>query len=216
MMAAIRVPMETALPASRPLLRIAALSALLALPLSAGLALPSFAGNIAPPAAADETYRERLFESLKNARSEAEGRAIENAIWEMWMAQAPTEEVARSIRQAMDARESYDYSRALALLDTAVTAAPDYAEAWNQRAFVRFLKEDFEGSLTDIDRALELEPRHFGALSGRALVLMRFGRMEAAQRTLREAVAIHPWLQERSMIIPEPGEVIPAPGGRDI
>lgn len=204
------------MPASRSLLRRAVLSALLALPLSASLPLPSFAGDLAPPATADEAYGKRLFESLRNAHSEVEGRAIENAIWEMWMAQAPTEEIARSIRDAMDARESYDYTRALALLDAAVTAAPDYAEAWNQRAFVRFLREDFEGSLTDIDRALQLEPRHFGALSGRALVLMRFGRMEAAQRALREAVAIHPWLKERALIIPEPGEIIPEPGGRDI
>lgn len=200
------------MPVSRLFLCLAALMALLA----SGQPLPAFAGDVAPPAAVDETYRERLFENLKNAPSEAEARAIENAIWEMWMAQAPNADVARSISDAMTARESYDYSRALALLDTAVAAAPDYAEAWNQRAFVRFLREDFDGALTDIDRALELEPRHFGALSGRALVLMRFGRMEAAQRTLREAVAIHPWLKERSLIIPEPGEILPVPGGRDI
>lgn len=200
------------MPASRFLLCLAALAALLA----AALHTPAFAGDIAPPAATDDTYRDRLFESLKNARSEAQGRAVEDAIWEMWMAKAPNADVARSIRDAMAARESYDYSRALSLLDTAVAAAPDYAEAWNQRAFVRFLKEDFEGALSDIDHALQLEPRHFGALSGRALVLMRFGRMEAAQRTLREAVAIHPWLKERALIIPEPGEILPSPGGRDI
>lgn len=200
------------MPASRFLLCLAALAALLA----AALHTPAFAGDIAPPAATDDTYRDRLFESLKNARSEAQGRAVEDAIWEMWMAKAPNADVARSIRDAMAARESYDYSRALSLLDTAVATAPDYAEAWNQRAFVRFLKEDFEGALSDIDHALQLEPRHFGALSGRALVLMRFGRMEAAQRTLREAVAIHPWLKERALIIPEPGEILPSPGGRDI
>lgn len=204
------------MPASRFIPCLAALLVLLAPPLAAGVSQPAFAGDPPPRAGTDEPYRERLFESLKNARSEAEARAIENAIWEMWMAQAPTGEVARIIRDAMAARESYDYNRALSLLDAAVSAAPDYAEAWNQRAFLRFLKEDFDGALADIDHALELEPRHFGALSGRALVLMRFGRVEAAQRTLREAVAIHPWLKERTLIIPEPGEILPAPGGRDI
>ncbi|MGB3387853.1 MAG: tetratricopeptide repeat protein [Pseudaminobacter sp.] len=189
---------------------------LAALPLSTALPQVSSAVEIAPGEQMDKAYQQRLFESLRNARTEAEGRAIENAIWEMWMAQAPTEGIARGVKDAMDARESYDYDRALALLDAAVAAAPDYAEAWNQRAFIRFLKEDFDGALADIERTLALEPRHFAALSGRALVLMRQGRMELAQQALREAVAIHPWLKERSMIVPEPGEVVPAPGGRDI
>lgn len=199
----------------KPFRQFAALAFLAAFPLSA---LPHIASavEIVPAEQIDETYQQRLFESLKNARTEAEGRAIENAIWEMWMAQAPTSDVARGVKDAMDARESYDYDRALALLDAAIAAAPDYAEAWNQRAFIRFLKEDFDGALTDIEQTLTLEPRHFAALSGRALVLMRQGRMELAQQALREAVAIHPWLKERSMIVPEPGEVVPAPGGRDI
>lgn len=199
----------------KPFRRLAALALLTAFPLPA---VPHIACAIefVPAGQVDDTYQQRLFESLKNARTEAEGRAIENAIWEMWMAQAPNEDIARSVKDAMDARESYDYDRALALLDAAIAAAPDYAEVWNQRAFIRFLKEDFDGALTDIEKTLMLEPRHFAALSGRALVLMRQGRMELAQQALREAVAIHPWLKERSMIVPEPGEVAPAPGGRDI
>ncbi|RUM96041.1 tetratricopeptide repeat protein [Pseudaminobacter arsenicus] len=200
----------------KPFWQRAASAVVVALPLSMPLLSPSSAIEIMPAGQVDDTYQQRLFESLKNARTEVEGRAIENAIWEMWMAQAPTQDIARSVKDAMDARESYDYDRALALLDAAIAAAPDYAEVWNQRAFIRFLKEDFDGALIDIEKTLTLEPRHFAALSGRALVLMRQGRMELAQQALREAVAIHPWLKERSMIIPEPGEVVPAPGGRDI
>jgi tetratricopeptide (TPR) repeat protein len=183
------------------------------------IALPPAPAVAVEVQAVDQTTtmeRERLFESLKNASTEAVGRAIENAFWEMWMAQAPTPEIARSVKQAMDARESYDYDRALSLLDAAIAAAPAYAEAWNQRAFIRFLKEDLDGALADIERTLTLEPRHFAALSGRALTLMRQGRMELAQQALREAVAIHPWLKERAMLIPEPGENPPAPDGRDI
>jgi tetratricopeptide (TPR) repeat protein len=165
------------------------------------------AGAVEPVEAerTEQTHRDRLFDQLKKARTEAEGRAIEHAIWEMWMAEAPTPEIARTVKQAMDARESYDYERALKLLDGVVAAAPTYAEAWNQRAFIRFLREDFDGALEDVEQALKLEPRHFAALSGRALVLMRQGRMEAGQKALREAVEIHPWLKERSMLIPEPG-----------
>jgi tetratricopeptide (TPR) repeat protein len=163
-----------------------------------------------------EARRDRLFEQLKNAKTETEGRALENAIWEMWMAEAPTPEIARTVKAAMDAREAYDYDRALMLIDSVVATAPAYAEGWNQRAFIRFLKEDLDGALDDLDRALELEPRHFGALAGKAIILMQQGRMELGQKALREAVEIHPWLKERPMLVPAPDGPSPQPKGRDI
>lgn len=165
---------------------------------------------------AETELRERLFIRLKQARTPAEGQAIENAIWEMWMANAPTAAVAQDVEAAMAARSSYDFEKAMTLLDGVVTAAPDYAEGWNQRAFVRFLRDEYDEALEDLGRALELEPKHFGALAGKAVILMRQGRMELGQEALREAVAIHPWLRERSMLIPVPGEPDPEPGGRDI
>jgi hypothetical protein len=55
---------------------------------------------------------------------------------------------------------------------------------------------------------LELEPKHFGALAGKAVILIRQGSMAIAQATLRKAVAIHPFLKERHLLI--------EPKGRDI
>lgn len=165
---------------------------------------------------ADAEEADRLFARLKAARSEAEGRLLENAIWEMWMADAPSASVKADVRAAMEVRSSYDFDKALEILDRVVQAAPGYAEGWNQRAFIRFLKDDFDGALEDIDRALELEPRHFAALAGKALVLMRQGRMELGQAALREAVLIHPWLKERSMLIPLPRKKPAAPEDRKI
>src|SRR5690606_4126207 len=156
--------------------------------------------------------RERLFRDLQTAATERQGRMAEDAIWRMWMAQAPSSAIAEAIAEAMRRRESYDWSTALTILDRVVTDAPDYAEGWNQRAFIRFLKQDFDGSLEDIDRALALEPLHFAALSGQALILMQLGRIETGQKVLRQAIEIHPWLKERSMLIPMPGETAPATG----
>lgn len=178
------------------------------------IALLLLTAQIAPAADADE--RDRLFAELQSAPTEAAARVAEDAIWRMWMAEGPTAEIRIAVADAMRARESYDWDKALALLDGVVEAAPDYAEGWNQRAFIHFLKEDFDASLADLDRALELEPRHFAALSGEAMVLMRQGRVELGQKALRAAIAIDPWLRERHMLIPVPGESTPPPGGKTL
>lgn len=163
-------------------------------------------------AASEKPDRAALFRRLRNAQTEREGRMAEDAVWRMWMAEAPTEAVREAVAEAMRRRESYDFDRALAILGRTVADAPAYAEGWNQRAFIRFLKNDFDGSLEDIERTLALEPLHFAALAGKAMILMRQGRMELGQAALRQAVAIHPWLKERSMLIPVPGEIPPGPG----
>lgn len=156
--------------------------------------------------------RQVLFDQLRNAGTEREARRVEDAIWRMWMANAPTSATAEAVTEAMKKRERYDWDGALELLDEATASAPDYAEVWNQRAFVRFLKQDLDGSLEDIDRAIRLEPNHFAALAGKALILIQQGRVELGQTALREAVRLNPWLRERSMLIPRPGEILPGPG----
>lgn len=143
------------------------------------------------------TQKKRLFDRLKNARDQAEGQRAEKAIWAFWLAGAPNETVRELVEKAMERRRNFDLHAAENLLDEAVALAPRYAEAFNQRAFVRFMREKHSGALDDIERALELEPDHFGALAGLYHVLARQGRMDAAFGALRKAVRIHPWIMER-------------------
>ncbi|WP_414831617.1 tetratricopeptide repeat protein [Afifella sp. YEN Y35] len=164
----------------------------------------------------------RLYEELKNAPSEMEGRRIENLIWQAWMA-GPTAEISQMMQEALTARRVADYDKAVAILDDVIARAPDYPEAWNQRATLRFLEGDLDGSLEDIDRVMELEPKHFAALSGRGLILLHQGRTRLAHKALREAVAINPWLRERALLPQTPDGDRPADedgegdaGGRDI
>ena len=159
--------------------------------------------------------REKLFAYLAAARTEAEGRAIEDEIWRFWLDLAPDPESRSLVDRAMERRESYDFAAAEALLDQAIERAPDYAEAWNQRAFIRYLRDNDEGAETDLLRTLELEPRHFGALAGLFLVLFRRGRIEQANAFLVRAVQIHPWLKERSMLPPDPAAARPPIKGKE-
>ncbi len=153
---------------------------------------------------------DQLFEALAAAKSEDEARTIADQIWHFWF-RPPSAEAGTLMSQAMERRQAYDLAGGVAILDKLVVLAPDWAEAWNQRATLRFLMEDFDGSLSDIERVLELEPKHFGALSGEVLILMRFGRFDTAQSVLRQAVEINPFLSERSLLI-KPAK----PDGKDI
>lgn len=172
-----------------------------------------FAATVRGDPAERQEQRERLFRLLRQAGTEAEGLRIAFDIWSYWL-EAPDRQAASLMNRALERRRRYDLSGALTILDDLVERAPQWAEAWNQRATVLFEMGREERSLADVERVLMLEPKHFGAMAGQAIILMRQGRMRAAQSILRRAVEIHPFLAERAMIVPRPGEVEPAPGER--
>lgn len=146
-----------------------------------------------------------LLRQVQSAKTEAEGQAISNRMWELW-ADAPDEPAQALLDQGMRARRVFDFVTALDRFDKLVDYCPHYAEGYNQRAFVNFLRRDFETALVDLDRALAINPLHVAALSGKGLTLLGLGRNAEAQEALRAAVALNPWLSERSLIAEPPGE----------
>ncbi|MBV2360049.1 hypothetical protein KUH32_09705 [Thalassococcus sp. CAU 1522] len=146
-----------------------------------------------------------LFDELALARTDMEARVISNRFWEFW-ADAPDEPSQAMLDEGMRARAAFDFLRAIERFDKLVAYCPFYAEGYNQRAFVNFLREDYEAALPDLDRTLEINPEHVGALSGKALTLLALGREEEGQAALRAALALNPWLSERFLLKEEPGQ----------
>jgi len=149
---------------------------------------------------ADDPRKIALFENLANAKNELEGRTAEGEIWELWFSQSPSASVRASLDAGLERRYAYDYEAAEAHFDSVIDNAPEYAEGYNQRAFIRFLRQNYEGAATDLEITLKLEPQHFGALSGMHHILMIQNRVKAAKTMLRQAVTVHPWLKERSAL----------------
>jgi len=164
---------------------------------------PALRGD--PATYADEN--DRLFGFLGAAKTEAEARSIEDEIWRHWFL-APDAKAAELMGRAMERRRNYDFAGAVEILDELIAANPDWAEAWNQRATIRFMQGDLPGSLADVEETLQREPRHFGALAGMAIILTQQGRTEQAQAILRKAVKIDPFLREKAMIVSVPGSDI--------
>lgn len=144
------------------------------------------------------TALDRLFVALRAAPDIETARKIEQQIWKIWTEPADAE-LADQMSQVLDARAIGDLDRAMSLLDAMVQRWPDYAEGWNQRATVEYMLGDDEASLRDIARTLELEPRHFGALSGRILIDLRHDDRAQALRDLGAALKIYPLMPERKL-----------------
>ncbi len=166
-----------------------ALAALLAL----SLAGPARAGE-----AEDKAALETLFAQLQIAPDEAAARELSQAIWTLWTRPSDPD-LALRMADVMEARMLRGAETTIELLDALIADYPDYAEGWNQRATMHYLMGDFEASIADCDRTLELEPRHFGALSGRALIYLQLGKRSLALRDIQAALALNPWLAERAL-----------------
>ena len=163
---------------------------------------PAAACALAAPAIA-QTERESaaldaLFSQLRSAPDDTTAQAITNQIWIYWTTPADPVLAAR-MRDVLELRQRADFPAVIALLDEIVAEYPDYAEAWNQRATVHYLLRNYEQSMADIDKVLEFEPRHFGALVGRAVMQENLGNHALALRDMAAALAIHPFLVERAM-----------------
>lgn len=139
-----------------------------------------------------------LFAQLRVARDEASARTITDQIWIYWTTPAEPA-LASQMQQVMLLRQQADFVGVLALLDEIIAKHPDYAEAWNQRATIHYLLRNYQRSMADISKVLEFEPRHFGALVGRAVMYENLGQHELALADMVTALAIHPFLAERAL-----------------
>lgn len=147
----------------------------------------------------------RILSEVQAAENDLAAQPLTNELWRLW-ATAPDETAQALLDRGMAARASWNFLDALDAFDRLVMYCPKYAEGYNQRAFVNFLREDFSAALEDLDLALERRPTHVAALSGKALTLMGLDRHDEAQDVLREALALNPWIPERGLLVAKPGE----------
>jgi tetratricopeptide (TPR) repeat protein len=162
------------------------------------LAAPAIA-QVQPNALSDEDQAEErqavtlddLFADLKRETSTAGANRIARQIWAKWNISGSAS-IDLLMNWAGEAIRKKEYAVAEDVLTQVTVLAPRYSEAWNRRATMYFLKSDFGHSIADIERTLELEPRHFGALSGLAVILQRTGLDEKALATWYRVLAIYP------------------------
>ena len=175
----------------------------------------SRAGAAAPPAGKRPDRKEQLdllFGRLAKAADPDEAQGLVAAIEHLWM-RSGSDTADLLMTRAVTAMGSDHRDVALLLLDKLIALRPNWAEAWNKRATLRFLDDDDADSMADISHVLALEPRHFGALSGMGVILQRNGLNKAALAAFRRALEIDP---ADAIVQKLVDQLVPQVEGRDL
>ena len=149
-----------------------------------------------------------LFAKLRDPASGSEVLRIEPKIWSLWMTQGNPDE-NQKLADATAAMGIRNFPKCLEILNALIVASPNFPEAYNKRATLYFLLGRFDESLADINTTLDLEPRHFGALSGRGMVLARQGKNAEALRAFKEALAVNPTMTGAKLSVQELEKLLP-------
>ena len=158
---------------------------------------------------ADDQEREldKLFLELKkNIPSKSSN--IEQQIWLLWSTHSSDEKLTSMLDEGSRLVQDQKLLRAISVFTEAIELDPSWAEAWNKRATVLYMIGEFQKSQNDIDKALELEKRHFGALAGQGLVNIQLQNYEKAIKSYQMAEEIYPAMKSPKLMIKQIKELI--------
>ncbi|NOX40281.1 MAG: tetratricopeptide repeat protein [Alphaproteobacteria bacterium] len=131
-----------------------------------------------------------LFAELKQPL-DGDWRSVENRIWRVW-SHSGSASMDFLLERGRDATRAGDFEKAVEHLTALTDHAPEFAEGWNARATVYFMMDKYGLAIADIQRTLALNPRHFGAMSGLAMIFERLDQPKKALEVYRKAHSIHP------------------------
>ena len=149
----------------------------------------------------------KLFNDLKidNASLSFE---VEQKIWKLWSTHPHDQKLTRMLAKGSDLVNNQKLDEAIDIFSKVIELDPKWAEAWNKRATVLYLIGEYQKSQNDIDKVLNLEERHFGALAGQGLVNLELKNYEKAIMSYQKAKKIYPTMKSPDIMIKQLKELI--------
>ena len=144
---------------------------------------------------------DKLFDQLKSTTSYQESKEIESKIWELWTTHPSENSLTALLADGSFYMSQNKLEIAYETFTKTIELDSNWPEAWNKRATVLYLMGKYQLSQADIDKVLELEKRHFGALSGQGLVQTALNNYQKAIDSYIEAHKIHPNMKSPIIMI---------------
>ena len=133
-----------------------------------------------------------LFKKLNETENQDEIRDLISDIWNIWY-EVDDPKVIEYFEKGIQAMNLRNYPLAIRFFNNLIEKDPNFAEGWNKRATVHFMMGNFDQSMQDIIKTLELEPRHFGALDGMGLIFIHQGQFQQAIDVYDKMLEIFPF-----------------------
>ena len=142
----------------------------------------------------------KLFNQLKKVNNSKAGLLLEKKIWSIWHEHPKDIRLTEKLEFGSKLMEDGSYQYALKVFNNILATDPQWSEAWNKRATLYFLMEQYKKSLDDIEKVLNIESRHFGALSGQARIFIKLREYEKAIVSLKRALNFYPLFRSGNLI----------------
>ena len=150
----------------------------------------------------------QLFNQLKKSENASTAYEIEIKIWNIWSTHPIQKKLTDLLAAGSNLMSKGELELAYNIFSKIIETAPEWDEGWNKRATVLYLMGEYLDSLSDIKEVLRLEGRHFGALSGQALVQIKLKNYEKAISSYKAAQKIYPSIKAAEVMIPQLQELI--------
>ena len=150
---------------------------------------------------------DKLFLELKKNIPSLSSR-IAQQIWMLWSTHPTDQKLTSLLDEGSRLVQDRQFNRAIDVFTEAIELDPTWAEAWNKRATVFYMVGEFQKSQDDIDKVLELENRHFGALAGQGMVNIKLKNYDKAKKSYQKAQEIYPALESPKVMIEQIEELI--------
>jgi len=141
-----------------------------------------------------------LFKELK-IRNISLAFIAEQKIWNIWSTHPTDEKLTSVLEEGSRLVRDQKLFKAIDIFTDVIEMDPTWAEAWNKRATVYYMVGEFQKSQDDIDKVLELENRHFGALAGQGMVNIQLRNYEKAILSYKKAQEIYPSMESPEIMI---------------
>ena len=157
-------------------------------------------GFFLPANSSQKNILNELFNQLEKVNNPKSAELLERKIWSIWSEHPRDIRLTEKLELGAELIEYGNYDYALKIFDNILATDPGWSEAWNKRATVFFLMNQYKKSLSDIEKVLNIESRHFGALSGQARIFIKLKEYEKAIISLKKALKFYPAFRSGKLI----------------